>query len=257
MTSNLVRSHPLFIPVLADLLCNCVGSGTAENITRAEEIVREAREVLDPPDAAHAQYSPTPKGSGYEVGETITLSGTPPSSEPGPSRTTDWFAQLLIKHCFMDEAAWYDPEGYNGGRTAARVALAWREIESEIASVRQQRDAALARVKELEAQLQVVCATIGRAKPLAEANATWRLVPSIGIPPLEYLAHNPAGLTSEQIGVAEGWRLLDEDEIEERNLHFEIQKWSEEKWDSTAWAGNDTLGTYRTKMSRSELAKLP
>lgn len=33
----------------------------------------------------------------------------------------DRLAQLLIKHGLVDENAWYDSEGYDGGRTADRV----------------------------------------------------------------------------------------------------------------------------------------
>jgi hypothetical protein len=37
------------------------------------------------------------------------------------------FAQLLMKHRLMDECAWFDPEGYDGGATVERLSRAFHE----------------------------------------------------------------------------------------------------------------------------------
>ena len=37
------------------------------------------------------------------------------------------FAQLLMKHRLMDECAWFDPEGYDGGATLERLSRAFHE----------------------------------------------------------------------------------------------------------------------------------
>lgn len=42
--------------------------------------------------------------------------------------TLDAFAQFLIKHRLIDESAYYDPEGYDGGVTLARIAEAFRQM---------------------------------------------------------------------------------------------------------------------------------
>ena len=67
------------------------------------------------------------------------------------------------------------------------------------------------------------------------------------------IGHNPDKLTEEQVGVKDGWRLLDEDELCER------QKRCCEMWGSGwfegygGWHGDRT---YRTRLSRSELVAL-
>lgn len=70
--------------------------------------------------------------------------------------------------------------------------------------------------------------------------------------------HNPANLTPEQVGVAEGWRLLDVDEIapSQSPVHG-INLWMDsEEWSVLPSAFGDTSGcTYRTKLTREELKK--
>lgn len=68
--------------------------------------------------------------------------------------------------------------------------------------------------------------------------------------------HNPDGLTPEQVDVADGWRLLDEDEIlpyPQRRL-VDIQIWYL-TWDTGPWQGSIKTQTYRTKLSREALAE--
>ena len=44
-----------------------------------------------------------------------------------PLRSLEEFAQLLMKHRLMDECAWFDPEGYDGGATVERLSRAFHE----------------------------------------------------------------------------------------------------------------------------------
>ena len=72
--------------------------------------------------------------------------------------------------------------------------------------------------------------------------------------------HNPDGLTPKQYGASEGYRLLDEDEVKERYESFHIEKYVKVKpyyWSKNQWSGNEKTYTYRTKLSREELTKLP
>ena len=64
------------------------------------------------------------------------LSSTPLGSTPTgefaaaagyPLRSLEEFAQLLMKHRLMDECAWFDPEGYDGGATLERLSRAFHE----------------------------------------------------------------------------------------------------------------------------------
>jgi len=66
--------------------------------------------------------------------------------------------------------------------------------------------------------------------------------------------HNPDGLESP----GEGYRFLDEDEVKCRPITFEIEAWcGRSGWTAdTGLAGSSTYMTYRTKLSREELAKL-
>jgi len=75
----------------------------------------------------------------------------------------------------------------------------------------------------------------------------------------EVSAHNPDNLTPEQVGVSDGWRLLDEDEITDAA----DQIGGIEAFELGAWASNAPHGyignvdgiTYRTRLSRAELRK--
>lgn len=70
--------------------------------------------------------------------------------------------------------------------------------------------------------------------------------------------HNPDGLTVAQVG--DGYRLLDEDEVDERwkgtPVHREIEAWFPWWWWDSGWRGETKRITYRTKLSREELARL-
>lgn len=71
--------------------------------------------------------------------------------------------------------------------------------------------------------------------------------------------HNPDNLTPEQVGVSEGWRLLDEDEvtgasnreIDGIQLFLRGREW----WGDSNLSGNGNHVTYRTKLTREELAE--
>jgi len=72
--------------------------------------------------------------------------------------------------------------------------------------------------------------------------------------------HNPGRLTPEQYGASEGYRLLDEDEILPANKRYdsvmELEGSSDIKTGWTHWSiGNSPSWTYRTKLSREELAQ--
>lgn len=58
--------------------------------------------------------------------------------------------------------------------------------------------------------------------------------------------HNPAQLTEEDVGVEDGWRLLTDDEIVERDSTVDIHCWSGKTW-CTSYRGDRTSLTYRTK----------
>ena len=74
---------------------------------------------------------------------------------------------------------------------------------------------------------------------------------------VKHKAHNPDNLTPEQYGKSEGYRLLDEDEIKVRtHYHKEIEAyWVNKEWIKGNKGGGE-FSTYRTKLSREELAKL-
>lgn len=72
--------------------------------------------------------------------------------------------------------------------------------------------------------------------------------------------HNVDNLTPEQVGVAEGWRLLDEHEIYGNAPYLHVDVDDLEGWChfwSTApgWRGSNHGTTYRTKLTREELRK--
>lgn len=68
--------------------------------------------------------------------------------------------------------------------------------------------------------------------------------------------HNPRNAPDSVIGLSEGWRLLDKDEIKNRAKHHaSIQSWSGHRWEGECF-GNEPFSTYRTKLTREELAQL-
>ena len=72
------------------------------------------------------------------------------------------------------------------------------------------------------------------------------------------IPYNPRKLTPEQYGASEGYRLLDKDEIKYRVKPYkEIEAWdkNDNRWD-VEFSGASKANTYRTKLSREELAKL-
>lgn len=73
---------------------------------------------------------------------------------------------------------------------------------------------------------------------------------------MEHLTpHNPDNLTDEQVQTAEGWRLLDEDEIELNSLRdIDVKEiWYMDKWNPASCKFPEY--TYRTRLSRAELRK--
>lgn len=70
--------------------------------------------------------------------------------------------------------------------------------------------------------------------------------------------HNPDNLTREQVGVSEGWRLLDEDELNDHRISSsDIERWmvNSRSW-SGGYSGGSESSTYRTTLTRQELASL-
>lgn len=73
---------------------------------------------------------------------------------------------------------------------------------------------------------------------------------------INIVAHNPLDLTAEQYGFYDGYRLLAKDEVKERlNSYIKIENWDGKYW-IKGCRGSYISGTYRTKLSREELAKL-
>ncbi len=73
--------------------------------------------------------------------------------------------------------------------------------------------------------------------------------------------HNPDNVTPAQLNPRKGgkrWRLLDSDEVYRRKeIHKEIERWAgDTRWDDTHWCGDSVDCTYRTRLTRAELAKL-
>jgi len=70
--------------------------------------------------------------------------------------------------------------------------------------------------------------------------------------------HNPENLPLDKVEVQEGWRLLDKDEIIDRQKGLPvIQFWSNHaKWWISGAIGNDQVYTYRTRLSREQLRQL-
>lgn len=70
--------------------------------------------------------------------------------------------------------------------------------------------------------------------------------------------HNPDNLTPKQYGAVEGYRLLYADEIIKRKQRYkEIEAWGNwDKYWGKSYFGHSFRMTYRTKLSREELAKL-
>lgn len=79
----------------------------------------------------------------------------------------------------------------------------------------------------------------------------------VGVARMKPTPHNPDKLTKRQIGRAP-WRLLDEGEIMCRARTKAIQCWisNEEKWADDVWAGCLKFSTYRTRLTRRQLARL-
>ena len=48
-----------------------------------------------------------------------------------PLRSLEEFAQWLIKHGLLDECAYYDSDGFDGGRSLARLSNALRDAAGD------------------------------------------------------------------------------------------------------------------------------
>lgn len=80
--------------------------------------------------------------------------------------------------------------------------------------------------------------------------------------------HNPDNVAPAQLNPVKPsarkggkrWRLLDKEERKRRTkcatFHREIQTWREGAWDGSGWNGSCGAFTYRTRLTRAELAKL-
>lgn len=72
------------------------------------------------------------------------------------------------------------------------------------------------------------------------------------------MTHSPHNLTADQIGTAQGWRLLDADEIVSGAPDLQqIEAWVAERgrWSSKLrFAGNEPSITFRTQLTRKQLA---
>ena len=70
------------------------------------------------------------------------------------------------------------------------------------------------------------------------------------------LGHNPAGLTNKQVGVGDGWRLLDEDEVYSSASAPCVDCWvpRRSEWEPENWGIHKTHA-YRTRYTRAELAQ--
>lgn len=79
--------------------------------------------------------------------------------------------------------------------------------------------------------------------------------------------HNPDNVTPAQLNPRKGgkqklkaYRFLDREEVGpvRQDFHQEIERWrpSLKAWDATKWAGSSMPATYRTRLTRAELAKL-
>lgn len=70
-------------------------------------------------------------------------------------------------------------------------------------------------------------------------------------------SHNPDNLPDEVIGVADGWRLLNKDEIQNKRTLEHISIWSRnnQDWEKHC-AGSARNFTYRTRLSPQVLASL-
>jgi hypothetical protein len=103
----------------------------------------------------------------------------------------------------------------------------------------------------------------GGGVPTPEALAS--ITPTAGVPTEQPVPkpHNPDGLTPEQWGHSDGWRLLDEDEVCDRpkQNYKEIQRWGDTNkyrhdWNPRGYEGSSPIATYRTRLSRSDLAAI-
>lgn len=90
----------------------------------------------------------------------------------------------------------------------------------------------------------------GKSMKKSKKKTVKNLVPLVPV-------HNPDNLTPEQYGAVEGYRLLYADEIIERKQRYkEIEAWDGYAWIDMHFKGSSSSDTYRTKLSRKELAKL-
>lgn len=96
-------------------------------------------------------------------------------------------------------------------------------------------------------------------KPSEEIIWDWSTFDYRVVEPIVALGHNPHNLTNEQVETHLGWRLLDTDEIKVRKQSYEeIEAWNNNKkrWNTDEYEGNCEENTYRTKLSREQLAAI-
>ncbi len=145
-------------------------------------------------------------------------------------------------------------------RTAARDALSTEREDAE----RPLRDGN-EKLREIAAQLLVqIKASMGMSWPgypiIVHAEEYLNQIKGGETPVAAAKPHNPDNLTPEQVGVAYGWRLLDEDEVISVPVAEHCcEAWSKgfERWMISNVTGQNKVLTYRTRLTRSELRKAP
>jgi hypothetical protein len=89
--------------------------------------------------------------------------------------------------------------------------------------------------------------------PVPEASMFW--MDGVQPAPPDDPEHNPDGLTPDQVGVADGWRLLRRSEVRARRELVEVQRWLDAEWCGGTWMASVLHGTYRTRLPYGELDK--
>lgn len=139
-------------------------------------------------------------------------------------------------------------------------------IEQEMSKAKTKMNTKLT-PQEIEVNIDALRAFFAGERIEYLSNGKW--IPTLNLTGIEYMphrrkpktesqiapGHNPAKLTVEQVG--EGWRLLDPDEIKDGSALYEIEAWGGIIWlNNLAYVGHVQCRTYRTKLTRQELAAL-
>lgn len=100
----------------------------------------------------------------------------------------------------------------------------------------------------LTTEIQERCVSDGRWERSERPHWNWVFYRYRIAAPKIAEGHNPNKLTEDQVGVKDGWRLLEADELYERPPTYDIQAWirDEALWDE-GYSGCLETETYRTK----------